>query len=358
MFVVAIDSCPSHAWTVTGSTPLASQRHAGRTGCAVVRDQVRSPAARRDAFVVRTWPDPTANAHLVSIPATGSVSCETPHYARHDTCDPWRLRLCSRWIHPWRTPIQRRPGTRLGSVLGPCSLRTLWRPRRRCSDRHTALPQVIAAAPRLSRVTSEPPTRCSRICTLAPGRKGAARRCAMASGHPCPQTPTSRGLATGSMVLPTVSTDVRSWTAWHAKAKADGLYEATDRPPAAPADPAWRPAFLETCVLSGGDSHRHPSENRRTRCVPPSVLERRPRRASPQPRRDPRSASGRSRPPNPGHGRGFPGSDGPTALTMSRSRPSATSLDWIDKTSNWRMTPCHTYDASTMSASPSRTSTR
>ena len=37
---------------------------------------------------------------------------------------------------------------------------------------------------------------------------------------------------------------------------------------------------------------------------------------------------------------------------------SATSLEWIDKTSSWRMTPCHTYDASTMSASPSRTSTR
>ena len=29
---------------------------------------------------------------------------------------------------------------------------------------------------------------------------------------------------------------------------------------------------------------------------------------------------------------------------------SATSLEWIDKTSSWRMTPCHTHDASTMSA--------
>jgi hypothetical protein len=38
--------------------------------------------------------------------------------------------------------------------------------------------------------------------------------------------------------------------------------------------------------------------------------------------------------------------------------PSATFLEWIDKTSSWRMTPCHTHDASTMSASPSRTSTR
>ena len=37
---------------------------------------------------------------------------------------------------------------------------------------------------------------------------------------------------------------------------------------------------------------------------------------------------------------------------------SATSLEWIDKTSSWRMTPCHTHDDSTMSASPSLTWTR
>jgi hypothetical protein len=28
MFVVAIEACPSQAWTVTGSTPFANQRHA------------------------------------------------------------------------------------------------------------------------------------------------------------------------------------------------------------------------------------------------------------------------------------------------------------------------------------------
>ena len=182
---------------VRGSNPMRATGDRTRSRTAA---HPRPPAARTS----KASPDPTGSAHLVSIPATGSVSCETPHHARHHTCDLRRLRLRSRWIHPWRTPIQRRPGTRLGSVLGPCSLRTLWCPRRRCSDRHTALPQVIVAASRLSRVTSEPPTRCSRICTPAPGRKGAARRRAIASGHPCPQTPTSKraGYRVGGSPLP------------------------------------------------------------------------------------------------------------------------------------------------------------
>jgi hypothetical protein len=45
-------------------------------------------------------------------------------------------------------------------------------------------------------------------------------------------------------------------------------------------------------------------------------------------------------------------------VTDVETTSSATSLEWIDKTSSWRITPCHTHDASTMSASPSPTSTR
>jgi len=47
-------------------------------------------------------------------------------------------------------------------------------------------------SPSPARLTSEPPTRSTRICTPAPGHKGAPRRKAMASGHPCPRTPTSK----------------------------------------------------------------------------------------------------------------------------------------------------------------------
>ncbi len=39
----------------------------------------------------------------------------------------------------------------------------------------------------------------------------------------------------------------------------------------------------------------------------------------------------------------------------SRDRPVGHVPEWIDKTSSWRMTPCHTHDASTTSASPSVT---
>jgi pimeloyl-ACP methyl ester carboxylesterase len=41
-----------------------------------------------------------------------------------------------------------------------------------------------------------------------------------------------------------------------------------------------------------------------------------------------------------------------------REPPSATSLEWIGKSNTGGWTACHTHDASTMSASPSRTSTR
>ena len=45
-------------------------------------------------------------------------------------------------------------------------------------------------------------------------------------------------------------------------------------------------------------------------------------------------------------------------VTDVENPPSATSLEWIDNTSTGGWTPCPTHDASTMSASPSRTSTR
>jgi hypothetical protein len=61
------------------------------------------------------------------------------------------------------------------------------------SDQETsARRSLVSWSPSASQLTSEPPTRCMRICTSAPGRKGAARRRAMASGHPCPRTPTSK----------------------------------------------------------------------------------------------------------------------------------------------------------------------
>jgi hypothetical protein len=44
MFVVAIDSCPSHAWTVTGPTHLASHRHAA----VCRRSWMRRPGATVD----------------------------------------------------------------------------------------------------------------------------------------------------------------------------------------------------------------------------------------------------------------------------------------------------------------------
>ena len=45
-------------------------------------------------------------------------------------------------------------------------------------------------------------------------------------------------------------------------------------------------------------------------------------------------------------------------VTDVETAPSATSLERPDKTSSWRMTPCHTHHASITSASPSQTSTR
>jgi hypothetical protein len=50
---------------------------------------------------------------------------------------------------------------------------------------------AIARSRRATPLTSEPPTRRTRICTPALGIKGAARRCAMACGHPGPRTPPS-----------------------------------------------------------------------------------------------------------------------------------------------------------------------
>lgn len=44
MFVVAIEACPSQAWTVTGSTPLVSQSQP-ETGGGV--PQVVDPTTRR-----------------------------------------------------------------------------------------------------------------------------------------------------------------------------------------------------------------------------------------------------------------------------------------------------------------------
>ena len=64
---------------------------------------------------------------------------------------------------------------------------------------------MIAAASRLSRDTSESPTRCSRISTPAPGRKGAARLppATLALRHR-----RARGLAIGSVGIPESRTEI------------------------------------------------------------------------------------------------------------------------------------------------------
>ena len=51
---------------------------------------------------------------------------------------------------------------------------------------------IAARSRRATPLTSEPPTRSSRVCTPPSGVKGATRRSAMASGHPGPRTPTSK----------------------------------------------------------------------------------------------------------------------------------------------------------------------